>query len=260
MLPKDSDLDSKVYLTSSTKWLLCQLAVLGIVNIYILCVLRKRSIKLAGIEQAIKAEGGMKISPGVKGKNASSTQTINIASIHRMLLQRYNESIISFLLGSFFGITVTQIIMDVLIFVVIQGQTDKFTLLGKNHNKMGFFLSSLGLYHFAEYMYKCRYQFFGNDKKLNWNDFQLNHSWAYNLAIFLCFCEYGARWYIISAWYPKFHYDVNALGKFVNFVYTIDNSQISKIISIIGGTMVLIGHYFRIGSMFYAGTNFNHLV
>ena len=43
-------------------------------------------------------------------------------------------------------------------------------------------------------------------------------------------------------------------------LYFLDASTFSKVMTIIGILMVVIGHCFRIGSMFYAGSNFNHLV
>lgn len=77
---------------------------------------------------------------------------------------------------------------------------------------MGLFISSCGLYHFGEYMYKCKYQFWGQDDKLSWHDFQIDHSWAYLVAMGLCFAEYGFRKWVTSVLYPKFHLDVNILG------------------------------------------------
>ena len=75
-----------------------------------------------------------------------------------------------------------------------------------------------------------------------------------------CFAEYGFRRWVISSLYPTFHFDVNVLGQFVNFIYWIENSTISYCISVVGVILVFTGHYFRIASMFHAGTNFNHLV
>ena len=44
------------------------------------------------------------------------------------------------------------------------------------------------------------------------------------------------------------------------FLKGIDESKISKIISATGLIMVIVGQYFRVGSMFHAANNFDHIV
>ena len=78
-------------------------------------------------------------------------------AIHRLLLQRFNESIISCLLGCFFGLTIIQVILDIFNLEISYGE----------YSKMGFFLSSLGIYHYMEFMYKCEHHI----HDLSWNDF-----------------------------------------------------------------------------------------
>jgi len=44
------------------------------------------------------------------------------------------------------------------------------------------------------------------------------------------------------------------------FLKGVDESKISKFLSTIGLIMVIIGQYFRVGSMFHAASNFDHIV
>ena len=54
---------------------------------------------------------------------------------------------------------------------------------------MGLFLSSCGLYHFMEFMFKS--EFYHDD--LTWHDFQIDHSAAYGVAMVVCLTEYTLR-------------------------------------------------------------------
>ena len=58
-------------------------------------------------------------------------------------------------------------------------------------SKLGFFMSSCGLYHFMEYLYKCKY----HHAELDWHDFQIDHSWAYGAAMVMCLLEHGLKVY-----------------------------------------------------------------
>ena len=103
-----------------------------------------------------------------------------------------------------------------------------------------------------EFMFKSEH--YNHD--LSWHDFQLDHSWAYGVAMVLCFLEFTSREWTLSSYENQIQ-EKGWLAKSLEFI---SNSKFSRIITIIGIAMVLIGHAFRIGSMFYAGSNFNHLV
>ena len=104
---------------------------------------------------------------------------INMRDLHKKLMARFNESLIAFCLGAFFGLTIMQVLKDI------------FTLSFEpsNYSKLGIFISSLGLYHFMEYMYKAEYHHID----LNWHDFQIDHSKAYGVAMLPCMIEYGLK-------------------------------------------------------------------
>jgi len=57
---------------------------------------------------------------------------------------------------------------------------------------MTLFISSLGLYHFWEYLFKAKFKLKKN-KDLNWHDFQINHSYAFGAAMLMCLTEYSLR-------------------------------------------------------------------
>jgi hypothetical protein len=97
------------------------------------------------------------------------------------------ESIISIFLGCLFGITFGQILIDIFSLPKI------FPDL-KNYSKLGFYLSSLGIYHYMEYIYKSEY----HHKNLSWHDFLLDYSVDYVVAILLSFAEYFTRNYFIN--------------------------------------------------------------
>lgn len=71
----------------------------------------------------------------------------------------------------------------------------------------------------------------------------------------LCFLEFKSREWTLSS------YDESQeKGWFMKTLDFICCSKFSNAVTIIGVVMVILGHSFRIGSMFYAGSNFNHLV
>lgn len=82
---------------------------------------------------------------------------VNMAGIERIPGKRYFESVISFLLGYLFGITVCQLLLDLI----------NFKMNYERYSKLGGFLSSLGLYHFMEFMFKSEH--YNHD--LSWHDF-----------------------------------------------------------------------------------------
>jgi len=57
---------------------------------------------------------------------------------------------------------------------------------------MTLFISSLGLYHFWEYLFKAKFKLKKN-KDLNWHDFQIDHSYAFCAALIMCLTEYSLR-------------------------------------------------------------------
>ena len=122
--------------------------------------------------------------------------------------------------------------------------------------KIHFFLSSCALYHYGEFMYKLCYQL-NNEADLTWHDFQIDHSWAYIVAMSLCIIEFTIRRWLLTGLYTQ---DANSLGIFTRILLMVESSQVSRLISGVGLFMMLVGHYFRIASMFHAGSNFNHLV
>ena len=128
-------------------------------------------------------------------------------------------------------------------------------VIGQNYSKLGVFCSSCGLYHFMEFMFKSEY--YQND--VSWHDFQLDHSWAYGVAMCLCFAEFSIRNYLLAR-YSHPMMDIRLQGLFAQTLFFLEKSLASRIISMVGVCMTLIGHYFRIGSMFHAAGNFNHLV
>ena len=100
--------------------------------------------------------------------------------------KRYGESVIAFGLGLLLGLTFT---------LLIQQFTDlSSALILENWSKLLIFAGSCSLYHFMEYFYKLCYHFYD----LSWNDYQINHSWAYGVAMVLCLTEFGAKWYILA--------------------------------------------------------------
>ena len=88
-----------------------------------------------------------------------------------MLLARFNESVISFLLGCFFGVTISQLFIDAALLIF---KNAKFEAVVINYGKLGFFMSSMALYHFMEFMYVANFHFRGNDEELNWHKFLLD--------------------------------------------------------------------------------------
>ena len=72
----------------------------------------------------------------------------------------------------------------------------------------------------------------------------------------LCFLEFTSREYNLKSYENQIQ-DKGWLAKSLEFI---SNSKFSRIVTVIGIVMIVIGHAFRIGSMFYAGSNFNHLV
>ena len=92
-----------------------------------------------------------------------------------------------------------------------------------------------------EFMYKLSYHYYD----LSWHDFQIDHSKAYVIAMCVCLTEYWLKRYFGTEYF---------------LVEMVSESQVSKGLTALGIMLVVIGHYFRIHSMFHAKANFNHLV
>ena len=191
---------------------------------------------------------------GIVRDKASKTITVNMKKLHFKLLTRFNESMLSFTMGCFFGITFSQLIMDFCL--VVTGYQDfDYGELSRNYGKLGLFCSSCGLYHFMEFMFKS--EFYQDD--LSWHDFQIDHSWAYGVAMLMCLAEYTVRVQMLGRYEIQMR-DIRLQGFFAQALYFVESSIFSRIVSWIGVCMIFTGHSFRISSMFHAAGNFNHLV
>lgn len=93
------------------------------------------------------------------------------------LKQRVCECFISFWLGYAFASAIGPTI------------TGNFALV----SKILFFITSCGLYHYMEFMFKCEY----HNWDLSWHDFQIDHSWAYGAAMVMCLVEHFVKYFIL---------------------------------------------------------------
>ena len=96
---------------------------------------------------------------------------------------RASEAVISFMLGCFLGLTVCPLVKSMFVMGV-----------DPSLSKLGFFLSSYGLYHFAEFMFKQKHYYYD----LTWHDFQLDHSVPYMVAMVMCLSEHSAKRLILK--------------------------------------------------------------
>ena len=117
----------------------------------------------------------------------------------------------------------------------LDGSVDPYKLC-----KLNLFIASVSIYHFGEYFYKLSYHYYD----LSIDDYQINHSIAYMVAMCLCLAEY----------FVKQHFREYAI------VWIINDTKLADIFSWVGLVFIVVGHTFRIGSMFHAASNFNHLV
>ena len=118
-------------------------------------------------------------------------------------------------------------------------------------HRLCLYLASLGLYHWAEYLYVCLYHF---DKlcfdskysnKLRNIGFLLNQSWAYGIAILVSFGECAVTQYLFPSIDP-YNY--------------LPWPLLTQTLIGIGLVMMVVGHYFRISAEMTAGRNFNHVI
>ena len=108
------------------------------------------------------------------------------------------------------------------------------------------FLASLSVYHWAEYLYVCCFHyntlsFDSNYLTITFKGFLLNHSKSYVIALTISFLEFFVLEYYIK------------IQEILPWI-------IRSLCVIIGLSMLLLGHYFRIGAEFTAGINFNHRI
>ena len=126
--------------------------------------------------------------------DARAKLEINMRELHFMLLKRFNESMISLLLGCFFSITFAQLAID-LFFLAAYRNFDHVDL--NEYSKMGLFLSSCAVYHFMEFSYKSEFHLYS----LSWHDFQLDHSRHYVIAMCVALTEFS---FVITFIAPMF--------------------------------------------------------
>jgi len=98
--------------------------------------------------------------------------------------------------------------------------------------QFGIFLSSLSLYHMAEYLFVCSFHY----KIISYNSFLINQSIYYMAATALGCLEY-----------------------FVEYFFFTNKKEITCLI-ILGLCGMIIGQVFRIGALFSGGKSFHHIV
>lgn len=105
------------------------------------------------------------------------------------------------------------------------------------------YLASLGLYHWAEYLYVALFHF----EKLNFDSFLLNQSIHYMGAMLISFLE-GILTQLI------FPHELDIYEHLSN------HTLIRSTLMATGLVMMAAGHYFRISAEMTAGRNFNHQI
>lgn len=105
-------------------------------------------------------------------------------------------------------------------------------LLSGKYMQLGIFISSLAVYHMAEYLFVCTYHY----STISFNSFLINQSWYYVSAQVFGFIEY-----FLEIW---------LLGEY----------KIIYIFIISGFLLMTIGQIMRIGALFSAGRNFHHVI
>ena len=99
-----------------------------------------------------------------KKEDKESRVSVNLDKINKRVFARFVECFVSFGLGYCFGITASRVILD--------GIKMNYSL--SHYSKMGFFISSCGLYHFMEFMWKCQF----HHMDLTWHDFLIDQSYT----------------------------------------------------------------------------------
>jgi len=97
------------------------------------------------------------------------------------------------------------------------------------------YLASLGIYHFAEYMFVACF----HHHKLEWDSFLINQSKAYGAAMAIAWVEFILEYLIFG-------------GKC--------SSMLSQLSMWMGVVITICGQYLRIAALFTAASNFNHMV
>lgn len=96
-------------------------------------------------------------------------------------------------------------------------------------------MASLGVYHFAEYMFVACF----HHEKLWWDSFLINQSKAYMAATGASFLEFVVEYNLFA-------------GKC--------DSGLAQLFMWIGALFTIVGQYLRIAALFTAASNFNHMV
>mmetsp|Transcript_21983 Transcript_21983/g.21703 ORF Transcript_21983/g.21703 Transcript_21983/m.21703 type:complete len:182 (+) Transcript_21983:237-782(+) len=108
-----------------------------------------------------------------------------------------------------------------------------FYLQSGNMYQLGLFMISLSIYHLLEYLFVLLHHF----KDIKFDSFLINQGKHYTFAMTFSFCEYFYEY----MFYPGLK----------------DNSA-TFLFVIIGGILVIIGHFFRASAEFTAKSNFTH--
>eukprot|EP00356_Strombidium_inclinatum_P016333 CAMPEP_0170489592 /NCGR_PEP_ID=MMETSP0208-20121228/7924_1 /TAXON_ID=197538 /ORGANISM="Strombidium inclinatum, Strain S3" /LENGTH=212 /DNA_ID=CAMNT_0010764579 /DNA_START=40 /DNA_END=678 /DNA_ORIENTATION=- len=105
---------------------------------------------------------------GTKSQAPKYVKYLDQDKIYKMLISRFNESFTAFFLGQLLALTLVTLICNLQEAYFI----DSWSLqqLLKNISKFSLFLSSMAVYHFAEYMYYLEFRF----KKLDWHSFLID--------------------------------------------------------------------------------------
>ena len=98
--------------------------------------------------------------------------------------------------------------------------------------QLGIFISSLAVYHEAEYVFVCVYHY----ETISFNSFLINQSWYYVCSTLIGLTEYTIEIYLLGEY------------KAITFLM------------IIGIAGMAIGQIMRIGALFSAGKNFHHII
>ena len=101
--------------------------------------------------------------------------------------------------------------------------------------QLGLFTISLCTYHFLEYAFCCLYHF----EKLHYDNFLINQSTSYTIAMTTAFIEYFIEFYFLNEY---------------------KQMTICKWITVVGIIGTIIGHIFRAGAEFTAQNNFTHMI
>ena len=99
---------------------------------------------------------------------------------------------------------------------------------------LALYASSVSLAHLFEYLFVCSY----HCDELSWESFLINYSTDYTLAHCAALIEYAVELNLVPS----------------------ENKLELPGIPVLGFSMMVVGHCFRIGAMFTAAKSFHHVV